>query len=78
MHITLFFLVKAKPVVCEYVEIPTLGDESELQLSTYATATATPDPRLICGLHRMRLGSGASKECQLFNPPARPGITPTS
>ena len=34
-----------------HMEVPRLGAESELQLSTYATATATQDPSIICDLH---------------------------
>ena len=33
------------------MEVPGLGVESELQLPACATATATPDPGLICDLH---------------------------
>ena len=34
------------------VEVPRLGVESELQLPAYPTATATPDSKCICNLHR--------------------------
>ena len=33
------------------MEVPRLGDESELQLGAYPTATATPDLSCICDLH---------------------------
>ena len=33
------------------MEVPRLGVKSGLQLPAYATATATPDPSLICELH---------------------------
>ena len=33
------------------MEIPRLGVQSEPQVLTYATATATPDPSRICNLH---------------------------
>ena len=36
--------------------------ESELQLPTYTTATATPDQSHICDLHR------SSQQCQILNP----------
>lgn len=32
-------------------EVSRLGGKSELQLSAYTTATATPDPCRICDLH---------------------------
>ena len=35
----------------QHMEVPGLGVESELQLPTYTTATATPDPSCICDLH---------------------------
>ena len=34
------------------MEVPRLGVESELQLLSYTTATATPDPSHVCDLHR--------------------------
>lgn len=34
------------------MEVPGKGVKSELQLQTYATATATPDPSHICDLCR--------------------------
>ena len=34
-----------------HMEIPRLGIKSELQLPTYATATARQDPSLVCNLH---------------------------
>ena len=34
-----------------HVEVPGLGTESELQLPTYTTATAMPDPSWVCELH---------------------------
>ena len=35
----------------QHTEIPRLGVQSELQLPTYATATATWDPSRVCDLH---------------------------
>ena len=43
-------------------EVPRLGVESELQPLAYATATATPDPRLTCDLHH------SSWQRQILNP----------
>ena len=39
----------------QHMEVPRLGLESELQMSAYATATATPDPSLICNLYHSPL-----------------------
>ena len=38
------------------------GVKLELQLKAYATATAMPDPRLICNFHH------SSQKCQILNP----------
>ena len=46
----------------EHMEVPRLGVESELQLSAYARATATPDPSLIFDLHH------SSQQRQVLNP----------
>ena len=46
----------------QHMKVPRLGVEWELQLLTYATATATPDPRLICNLHH------SSWQCRIPNP----------
>ena len=35
----------------QHMEVPSLGVESELQLRTYTTATATQDPSHVCNLH---------------------------
>ena len=34
-----------------HMEVPRLGVEQELQLPSYATVTATPDPRGVGALH---------------------------
>ena len=34
-----------------HMEVPSLGVQSELELSAYATATATQDPSRVCILH---------------------------
>ena len=57
--ITIFFFFRAVPIA---YEIPRLGVESELQLPTYATATATPDPSHVCDRHH------SSWQCQFVNP----------
>ena len=45
-----------------HVEVPRLGVKSELQLLAYSTATAMPDPSLICNLHH------SSWQHWIFNP----------
>ena len=42
------------------MEVPRLGDESELQLPAYTTATATWDLNHVCDLHH---SSGQSQIC---------------
>ena len=44
------------------MEVPRLGVESELQLSSYTTAIATPDPSLVCHLHH------SSRQHRILNP----------
>ena len=44
-----------------HMEVPWLGTELELQLPTYATATATWDPSRICDLHQSQILNSASK-----------------
>ena len=53
-----FFPLKAAPVAHGGSQ----ARESELQLPTYTTATATPDQSHICDLHR------SSQQCQILNP----------
>ena len=48
-----------------HMEVPRLGIELELQLLAYATATAMPDPSLICTLHC------SPRQCQILNPLSR-------
>ena len=43
------------------MEVPRLGVESELQLPSYATATATLDPSQIYDLHH------SSRKCWILN-----------
>ena len=54
-----FFFLRTHP---KYMEFPSLGLESELQLPAYTTATATRDLNHICNLH------DSSRQCQIFNP----------
>ena len=44
------------------MEVPRLGDESELQLPAYTTVTATADLSRICDLHH------SSRQRQVFSP----------
>ena len=44
------------------MEVPRLGVELELQLLSYATATAMQDPSHVCDLHH------SPQQCQIFNP----------
>ena len=46
------------------MKVPRLGVQSELQLPTYTTATATPDPRLVCDLNH------SSQPHVILNPPS--------
>ena len=54
------------------MEVPRLGINSELQLPAYTTATATPDPRLLCDLHH------SSRQRRILNPVSEPGMEPAS
>ena len=45
-----------------YMEVPRLGVESQLQVSTHTTATAMPDPNHVCHRHH------SSWRCQILNP----------
>ena len=46
----------------QYMEVPRLGVDSELQLPAYATATATMDLSHVCDLQH------SSRQCQVLNP----------
>ena len=46
----------------QHMEIPRLGVESELQPLAYTTATAIPDPSLVCNLHH------SSRQHWILNP----------
>ena len=45
-----------------HIEVPRLGVQSELLLPAYTTATAAPDPSLVCDLHH------SSLQCQILKP----------
>ena len=55
-----------------HMEVPRLGDESELQLPAYTTASATPDPSHVYKLHH------GSRKCWTLTHCARPGFKPIS
>ena len=50
-----------------HMEVPKLGVRLELQLPTYTTAEAMPDPSHICDLHH------SPWQCRILNP-LKPGI----
>ena len=49
-------------LLLQHMEVPRLGVELELQLLTYDTATATPDPNHVCDLHH------SPWSCRILNP----------
>ena len=55
-----------------HMEIPRLGDESVLQLSAYATATAMPDLSHVWDLRH------SSRQSQILTHWVRPGIEPAT
>ena len=67
----LFFFLFPFRATPRHVEVARLGAESELQLPTYATATAIPNSSHICDLHH------SLQQCQILNP-LRPGLKPAS
>ena len=68
----------------EYVEVPRLGDELELQVLAYTRATATADPSRICHLHHTSwqcwilhlLSEARNRTCNLMVPSR--GLNPLS
>ena len=54
-----FCLFRALPW---HMDVPRLGVEWELQLLAYTTATAIPDPSLVCGLYY------SSWQCRILDP----------
>ena len=48
---SLFFFLFFKGPHLQHMEVPRLGVKSELQLLSYATATAMQDPSRVCNLH---------------------------
>ena len=57
-----FFFLVSLGLHPQYMKVPRLGVESELQLPAYCTATATPDPSHICDPHL------SSQQQQILNP----------
>ena len=51
----------------QHMEVPRLGVQSEPQLLAYTTATAMPDPSLVCDLHH------SSWQCRILNPLSEAG-----
>ena len=68
---TFFFFTFLGPHLW-YMEVPSLGVESELQLPAYTTATAMWDPSHVCNLHH------SSWQRRVRNHLGRSGIEPTS
>ena len=60
-----FFLFFLGPHL-QHTEVPRLGVELELHLPAYTTATAMPDPSLICDLHH------SLQQHQVLNPRIEP------
>ena len=56
----------------QHMEVPRLGVKSELQPPVSTTATAMPDPSLVCDLHH------SSRQHWIPNPLRRPGIKPAT
>ena len=54
------------------MEAPRIGDESEIQLLPYTTATATQDLSYICNLHY------SSQQARSLTHCARPGVEPAT
>ena len=52
------------------MEVSRLEVETELQLLAYTTATAMPDPCLMCDLHH------SSQQCWILNPLSEATIKP--
>ena len=59
MYIYILFFVHRHP---QHMQVSRLGVKSEQQLLAHDTATAMPNPRLICNLHH------SSRQCQILNP----------
>ena len=53
------------------MKVPSLGIRLELQLPAYTTATAMPDPSLVCNLH-------SSQQHWIINPLSKAGMDLTS
>ena len=50
----------------QHMQFPRLGVKSEPQLLAYTTATAMPDPNLICELHHSHSNTGSKLYVQLM------------
>ena len=48
-----------------HMDIPRIGMELELHLTTYTTAPAMPDPTCVCDLHH------SSQQHWILNPPSK-------
>ena len=57
-----FFFLVFLGLPPQHIDVPRLGDELELQLLGYATATAIPGPSQVCGLYH------SSQQSQILNP----------
>ena len=62
LKILSFFFFVFSGLHLRHIEVPGLGVPSELYPLAYTTATATPDPSCICGLHH------SSQQHQILNP----------
>ena len=70
-HIFFSLLCFSGPLL-QYMEVPRLGVESELQLLATAAATATWDQSLVCDLYQAHGNTGS------LTHQVRPGIEPSS
>ena len=71
-NILLFSPLLFGPHLRHNTQVPKLGVKSELQLLTYTTGTATPDPSRICNLYH------SSWQCRILDPLRGPRIEPAS
>ena len=62
IFIYLFYFVFFLGPQLQHIEVPRLGDESELRVPAYTTATATRDLSHICDLHC------SLQQCRILNP----------
>ena len=57
-----FFFFCFLGLCLQHKEVPRIGDDLELQLPAYATATAMPGPSQVFDLHH------SSQQCWILNP----------